>query len=233
MADFEKFWLTYPYTVDKGDYLRQVGKTVNGKPIPKQQIDLIISRIRKILGLGTEDLLLDICCGNGLFTHSFAEDCRIVYGMDFSIPLLEVAKRDHNPDNVEYYLMNILEIGKDSQKVFSPVNKILMYDALQHFKIKDFNQILLNIKKISKDTYKIFIGGIPDIKRKWRFYDTPRKKYSHIRRLLTGKEQIKTWWDREYIDKVCENFNLKCEFFTQDSDLYSSGYRFDVLIQQT
>jgi predicted TPR repeat methyltransferase len=77
--------------VAPGDYLRQVGKTVNGAPISQIAVDALVQDIAHRLAIKGTDHLLDLCCGNGLVTHQCAPFCRSIVGVDYSEPLLQIA----------------------------------------------------------------------------------------------------------------------------------------------
>lgn len=47
------------------DLLWQVGKTVNGEPVDRKQLQLIVGQIVSLLDLTPEDRVLDIGAGNG------------------------------------------------------------------------------------------------------------------------------------------------------------------------
>jgi cyclopropane fatty-acyl-phospholipid synthase-like methyltransferase len=232
VTDWEKYWTTRPKTVDKKDYLKQVGKTVKGQPITDLQFQLIVSQISDHLHLKKDDLVLDLCCGNGLITKELAKKCGEVVGVDFSQPLLEVANRDHRPSNVVYKHRNVLVLDKVSPKAGDFFNKILMYEALQHFTKRDLITILRNtLRLVSKSCIMLF-GSVPDARKKWKFYNTPNRRLIYMVRRMTGREAIGTWWDKEFIRGVCKQLDLLCEFKEQPKELYTSHYRFDVLISR-
>ena len=52
------------------NFLWQVGKTVDGKEVPRDQVDLIIKTIASRLQLEKGDIVLDIGSGNGLLTKN-------------------------------------------------------------------------------------------------------------------------------------------------------------------
>ena len=134
--------------------------------------------------------------------------------------------------NVLYQCMNILELDKMPPSVSSPFNKVLMYEALQHFRKQDLITILRNTLQLSLKICIMLFGSVPDLARKWAFYNTPRRRLMYLIGQLFGREAIGTWWGKEFIRGVCKQLDLLCEFKEQRKELHTSHYRFDVLISR-
>lgn len=212
------------------DFLRQVGKTVRGQPISDQQFQLIGSDVCHHLDLKRTDVVLDLCCGNGLITKQISNKCKEVVGIDFYKPLLEVAIRHHRPENVSYRHMSVLDLSKMPMTPPGPFNKVLMYEALQHFKKGDLIRILRNVLWLAGAGCVILIGSIPDARRKWNFYNTPWRRFNYLLHKIIGGHVLGTWWDQDFIRATCKRLNLQCEFLEQSKELHTSHYRFDVRI---
>ena len=82
--DWHAHWTSVGQRAAEHDLLRQVERTIGGMPEPQNQIELLISAIRRRLDLRREDILLDLCCGNGLITAQLSHWCRAVVGVDYS-----------------------------------------------------------------------------------------------------------------------------------------------------
>src|SRR5260370_21777092 len=91
--DWSSHWAEAVSRVGPEEFLAQVGYTINGQPIKPIQVDLIEQAIRRGLAIAPSDILLDLCCGNGLVTKRIAAVALRVYGVDFSPTLIEVARR--------------------------------------------------------------------------------------------------------------------------------------------
>ena len=206
-------------------FLKQVGKTVDGKEIDQKQVELIIYRIQRMLSLDKNDVLLDACCGNGFLTYRLSPFVAQIIGIDFSENLISIANKYHCMDNIYYVNSNLLDF-----KDFLGCNKILMYEALQHFTYEQFELLLKNIKDISEKCFLFYIASIPDKNRLWNYYDTKQKQDFYRERERQGYSHMGTWWEKQYLAELCQKCGMNVQFFDQDVDLYTSYYRFDMLI---
>lgn len=229
--DWQKYWASYPKNVGETEFLKQVGKTVQGQPISDIQFRQIVSEISERLELQDRDIVLDLCCGNGLITNEIAKVSQYVIGVDYSFPLINIARKYHNPENVRYLNMSVLDLKpRIVEEVIGESNlftKVYMYEGLQHFRKEDLAKLLGLILEISTDDVIILFGSVPDSDRLWKFYNTARRRLAYFKRKLQGREAIGTWWERAFIQQVCDRMNLRCEFFQQHEILHTSHYRFD------
>ncbi len=230
MTDWLKYWTTNPKTVGETEYQKQVDSTINGEPYPDWQFQLMVSEICNLLELEKDDVVLDLCCGNGLITIELAKKCREVVGIDFSEPLLEVANRDHRPAKVNYQHINVLNLDKMPQIASGPFNKVLMHSGLQFFRKRGLIIILRNILSLTDEGGIILLGNIPDSRKKWKFYNTHQRQRVYLLRKIIGRDAIGTWWGENFIRETCKQLNLQCEFYEQSKELHTSHYRFDVRI---
>jgi len=230
MTDWEEQYATPVSSDDREDYLKQVGHTLNGKSISAAHFQLLLDQAFRELDIQDKDVVLDLCCGNGYITVEFARACESVVGVDFSDPLLKVAREDHCPRNVEYLRMNVLDLDVSRLRTAGPYSKISVYAALQHFKKKDLSPLLRRLVELSTPSPTILLGFVPDRGRLSAFYNTPSRKLERIRRILTKTDVMGTWWDKEFIERVGSEFGLRCEFHDLDERLHASAYRFDVVL---
>lgn len=229
MVNWCEHWSTYPKQFDDTAYLQQVGKTVNGEPISEHQFQHILDDIEQRLQLKPDDNVLDLCCGNGLITQKIAARCANVVGVDFSEPLLAVARKHHKPDNVTYHQLSVLELDKLGTAYERYFDKVLMYEALQHFSEDSLTDILqhLLIYVKPKDAIIVF-GSVPNKARIWDFYNTPARRQEYFIRQANGTEAIGTWWSEVFIRQTCASLGLEAKFHRQHKALHTSHYRFDI-----
>src|SRR5690242_18345517 len=78
--------------VPADDLWGQVRRTVRGKPLPDEQIRMIVDTIVARLALEPADTLLDLACGNGALAQLLFPSCGHYLGSDLSEYLISVAK---------------------------------------------------------------------------------------------------------------------------------------------
>jgi len=97
------YWRSHYDTISSqfdGSLLKQVGKTVNGQEIPELQVKLIVENIAKVLRLNSCDYIIDLCCGNGLITRQLAPLVKDIVGVDYTLNLIDAAKKCGSSSNV-------------------------------------------------------------------------------------------------------------------------------------
>lgn len=213
---------------DFNDFLRQVGKTYLGDAINNEQFTKIINSIQENLNILIDDQILDLGCANGLITSKISENCEKIKGYDLSNDLINIAKKYHQKANIVYKCQNITEIDFS----YLNINKIYMYEVLQHLEYNELRILLENINKFY-NTFSFFIGSIPDQEKLFEFYNTKeRKKYYFDEILSNNKFHIGNWWYKEQIQFLCEDLGFECKIIEQDKSLHTAHYRFDCLIEK-
>ena len=211
-----------------GSLLKQVGKTVNGREVPESQVKLIVHNIASVLQLSANDTVIDLCCGNGLITRKIAPLVEKVFGVDYTFGLIETAKTYNSFHNIEYINSDILSLDPDYYNGF---NKILMYEALQHFYEEQLVK-LLDVLSTSEAGSLFFLGSIPNKEKLNEYYDTEEKYAFYMHREREGKPHIGRWWLKEEIEQIASNGGFKAMLLQQEPTLYTAYYRFDVLLER-
>jgi SAM-dependent methyltransferase len=209
------------------DLFYQVGKTINGMPVPKVNLTHIVDQIRDVLTLETSDRILDIGCGNGLITKLISEHCSYVIGIEQSAELYETANQHSNSVNIEYKKGPIEGIGIDEMQC----EKAFMYEVLQHIDYKDANAAISRIINGLGDQGKLFIGGIPDEEKKWDFYNSYERREGLYKALEQSGDPIGFWYHRDFLKCIGERQGLRVQIIDQKKELYTSHYRFDCLLK--
>lgn len=232
MNNWYKYWNKVSDNGNSSQYLKQVGHTVNGKPYSQQVFAELITNISKSLTLNEQDIVLDLCCGNGVITAQLSSYCKVIVGIDFSVPLIDIAIHKHQPENVSYYTLDIKKLEHLRAPECGQFDKILMYGALQHLQRQDLRPLLEKVFKISSKKFKMVIGGIPDIRRRNEFLDSFSKKLRFATFKLLGRDRIGTWWNPVELRQICSKLDLRCVIVDEDHGRPCAHYRFDAIISQ-
>lgn len=233
MKDWKTFWQSYGSTLIKSDddLLCQVGTTVNGKAVSKEVFSLIVSGIRQNLAPRPTDVLLDLCCGNGVITSPLASSFGKTIGIDFSVPNIESARKYKQDETIEYLLHDASDIASAG---LPAVDKVLMYGCLMYFTDAQFTRILTDLQRIGSESLLIYVGAVLDKTRVWKFFDTPARKVRHlVMRLLGVDRGLGRWWHPEEVVALARNAGYDCEIVAEEPGVHTAHYRFDFLLRRS
>ena len=156
------FYKKYPKTCDPEDFWGQVKRTVNGKPVPQEQIDMIVDAVCDGLELSTNDILLDLCCGNGALTTYFFARCSGGLGVDFSEYLVEVARKNFmNRPQEDFTIQDVVEFAR-TYSMPENFTKAVCYASLQFLPKTAVHELLILLRQRFSGLNKVFIGNVPD-----------------------------------------------------------------------
>jgi cyclopropane fatty-acyl-phospholipid synthase-like methyltransferase len=215
----------YPKTLDRDDLWGQVRRTVNGKPVPQEQIVMIVQAIRNELQLCADDIVLDLACGNGALAGHLINDCGMVHGVDWSEYLIEVANsRFALPhtfivDDAAHYVENEPDPSR--------FTKVLCYGSFSFFSEEDAVRVLTGLARRFGNVKRVFIGNLPDAARADRFYP-PGKDYRN--ELKDHAAQIGIWRSESELRELVSKAGWKLEIATMPKKYYAAHYRFDAIL---
>ncbi|MES2544083.1 MAG: class I SAM-dependent methyltransferase [Bacteroidota bacterium] len=232
--DWQVFWASYRTIEmnDEKDLFIQVGKTVNKEPVSETIFMLMLEDIVLKLNLSKPDVLLELCCGNGLLTKPLSEFSAFVYAFDFTNHLIETAKQFKQKENIIYKKG---DAKTDFFALFNfqkAPNKYLMNDSLGYFSPKDLEEIIKRI--ISKSAeFKFYITGIPSDGLKWNFYNTAERKATYLKGIKErdlSNNGMGRWWLEGEFETIAQKFNLRVTLSNQPAAI--SNYRMNVLFEK-
>ena len=216
------------------DLYFQVARTVNRKPVTKEVFDRIIEQIIEYLDLLPGDILVDFCCGNGLFTFELSGKVKQIIGVDFSQNIIDTANKFKAALNVSYCLGSVVDYMntfKESWPGIQP-GKYLMNDSLAYFSGADLEKMLISVSDVS-EKFTFLLRGVPNEELKWNYYNTPERKQFYHDLVAKGdltNDGLGSWWQPEEISGICAKLNLKCLVRNQEPLL--SDYRMDIIISK-
>lgn len=226
------FWKNYrdvKIHSDK-DLLYQVGKTTNKNVISETEFNHIVDNIKSNMNLNSDDVLLDLCCGNGILTKRLSSSVNSAIGVDFSELFIKNANLYSKTENITFVYDNIINFLKyDSQK--SSITKILLYDCMAYFNNKQLNELLEEIHKLP-NVELIHMGSVLDKNRIFNFYNTFKRKFLWIKNLIMKNNNgLGTWWSFQDIKNTAAKYNIEASLHYQSKSLYTSHYRFDTVLK--
>ena len=226
--DWRAFWDTIGERASRDDYLRQVGRTVGGEPLTADQTPLLVEAIGRALQPAASDVLLDLCCGNGLVTIELAPMFKWVVAADYSLELIETARDRFAAPNITYLHRSAAQVDPGDFTVGRPA-KVCMNSALQLFNKPDLEALLAALDKLRDGPMDLFFTDVPDADRLFAFYNTPERRAEYERRRAEGTEAIGTWWGQADVMQVLDRAGYDAVVVELAPDRYASHYRFDLL----
>ena len=208
--------------------MSQVGYTINGQPIEPTQIDLMERAIQCGLAIDTSDIVLDLCCGNGLITYRIAAVAKRVYGVDFSRSLIEVARHHFTRPNLAYLCRPVTELRPTDLKG-DRIGKAYMSSALQHFTRRSTGLLMDTMRMLSEPLFPIYFTNVPDVDHLFDFYNTPERVADYYRGRVAGADPIGTWWNKQDLADLISRYGYVVEIVPQDPARFGAHYRFDLL----
>jgi SAM-dependent methyltransferase len=227
MRDWRIYWARAVENAGTGDLFQQVGRTIGGKSEPEEQVDIHVNSIANLLKLNNKDVLLDLCCGNGIVTARLAPLCGIIIGVDYSEELIRVAKKTNTASNVTYIHSSVEDMPQLDLPATGPI-KICMNAGLQYFTEPMADRLLASLRRLARDLELLFTA-VPDADKLEKFYNTPERRADYERRTAEGNEAIGTWWNRDHLISIFKRAGYLASAIDLDPTLTSAHYRFDVL----
>jgi len=227
--DWLSHWANVGERIGRDELFRQVERTIGGKPEPEDQIDLVVAAITQRLSLNGEDILLDLCCGNGLITGRLAPACRGVVGADYSLELIEVARGRSAQANTIYLHRAANEL-QPGDFPMGPPTKVCMNAGLQYFTEAMTERLLGALRDLGNEL-TLYITDVPDAGKLGAFYNTAERKAEFERRRSAGTEAVGTWWDRDHITRLFETGGYAVTIVDPGPTRLTAHYRFDILAQ--
>lgn len=222
-----EFYKLFPESCAPDDYWRQVGRTVNGKPVSEAQIGMIVDAVNAGLELGKEDCLLDLCCGNGALTRYFLSRCRGGVGIDFSPSLIKIARRDFlHRTSESYELMDAVDYVQHTTHP-ERFTKSLCYGAFQYLPSSAAAVLLATLRQRFSRVTHFYIGNLPDKALMHRHFD----QRSYTLGIENRADSVIGIWrtESEFADLANEH-GWNCRILRMPEQFYGAAYRYDALL---
>ncbi len=219
----------YPKKFARNEFWKQIKRTVNGEPVSKEQIAMIVNQVVQLLQFESDDILLDLGCGNGALADEFFSRIESYLGVDFSEYLLEVAKDYFQPHpKIQYCHADI----RDSHKYLGLAKnstKVLVYGCVSYLTKEEVGTLLQQLISYCPNVKKILIGNIPDSQHAVEFFAARNIKNF---RLDDPHSPIGVWWTPSEIYAMSEQMGMQASCHHMPPDFYGGDYRFDLLIRR-
>lgn len=221
------FYKEYPKTCAPDDFWGQIKRTVNGKPVSQEQIDMIVEAILQGTALSGGDMLLDLCCGNGALSTLLFAKCQGGVGVDFSSYLIDVANANFASPSHKYLLVDDVVAYTAKEGAPERFTKALCYGSFQYLPEESAHSLLEDIYTRFKNVQRLFIGNLPD--------KALLKEFYYDKDYVEGIEDdhsspIGIWRTRKEFTQLAKATGWKVEFSRMPESFYASTYRYDATL---
>lgn len=227
MRELAAFYDEFAKKCDETDFWGQVRRTVNGKPVPQEQIDLIVEQMTDALDLRADDVLLDICCGNGALSTRFFEKCAGGLGVDYSETLIEVARKYFAAQPSVTYRVGDAKAYLSSESETARFTKAIIYGSISYFPRSEAEALLTVMRQRFANVSRLVVGNVADMNRLHDFFGD---------RYEDGIEErpdsaIGVWWSRRDFAAMAKRAGWSTEIMQMPENFYASRYRFDAVLR--
>ena len=220
-----RFWSEYQTDVANKDEQSQVLRTRNKQPIDQRKWEITLDIVSQQLELQPDDTLLDLCCGNGLFTAAFGSSIAGVVAVDIS-PVLTGRLAARGLPNVRV-LTSDMRDAEFAQQSFS---KVLWYAGIQYIDESDIVAMLRRIGGWMKPGGILMIGDIPDRAKLWDYFNDDTRRAAYFDGLEQRKPIIGSWLDATWLECLCLNSGfVAAKALPQHEELIYADFRYDLI----
>lgn len=199
---------------------------------PFQEMLFTVTDVAKKLELKSEDRLLDVGCGAGLFEIAFSPWLKEIYGMDYSEEQVKIAKKNtENYDNVTIKRADILNLPFEDG-FFS---KVLANSVIQYLNgVDEVEKAFEELDRVTRKRCRILVSLIPDANKKKEFINGYYKlglSREEIKEKVESTERA-IWFDENELKKIVEKCGFQTIDVTKPVDNFQKRYYFDLIIEK-
>jgi SAM-dependent methyltransferase len=220
-----RFWSEYQTDVANKDEQSQVLRTRNKQPIDQRKWEITLDVVSQQLELQPDDTLLDLCCGNGLFTAAFGPRIAGVEAVDIS-PVLTCRLAARGLPNVRVLTSDM----RDAQFAQHSFSKVLWYAGIQYIDESDIVAMVRRIRSWMKPGGILLIGDIPDRAKLWDYFNDETRLASYFAGLEQRKPIIGSWLDAGWSERLCLASGFaSAKAVPQHEALIYADFRYDLI----
>ena len=148
------------------------------------QNEVILPNLVKLMKIKSSDNILDLACGQGIFSREFAKLGAKVTGVDISDELIKIAKKK-SESNINYFVSSANNLSFINNESFDIVSIIL---ALQN--IDNISSVFMECYRVLKTKGKLyFVLNHPAFrvprKSDWEYDEKNKMQYRRVGRYLS------------------------------------------------
>ncbi|MFM1813570.1 MAG: hypothetical protein RLZ98_265 [Pseudomonadota bacterium] len=205
----------------------QVLRTLDRQPVSPEAFAAIMSSITTMLQPDGSHALLDLCCGNGAVTRGLFGQFQSVMAVDLAAEFVAQINRDAPP--------HVTACVGDAKTIeFPPASfdRILLYAGLQYFSEEETVALFGRLHRWTRPGGRVVLGDIPDLARRWRFFDSAERESTYFSGLQHGQPLVGFWFESEWLIKLARHAGFSfARRHDQLPSLPYQHYRFDLVVE--
>jgi SAM-dependent methyltransferase len=215
-----------PSEVAPDDYWGQVRRSVHGKPVDDDQIRLIVDAVREGLALTPNDVLLDLCCGNGALVDRIFEYCSGGLGVDFAENQIAVARTNfERPPQRRFIVDDVVGFVTASGEA-DRFTKALCYGSFAYIPADDAATLLRQLRQRFRNVERVFIGNLPDKASAVSFFGA-----EYVAGIEDDHDSaIGLWRSEDEFRALAAATGWHVAFHRMPAEYYSARYRYDAVL---
>jgi SAM-dependent methyltransferase len=218
----------YPKTLPPDDLWGQVRRTVYGKPVPEDQIQMMVDAILTGLALESADVLLDVGCGNAALASRLFPYCDQCLGVDFSEYLISVANSRFASSRHSFLCQDVVEYAAQEDAPLR-FDKALCFGMFGYLSDASAQQLLSLLNQRFLNIELLFIGSIPDPACASSFFKSQDLAEAE---LYNPQSQIGVWRTRERITAMSGEAGWRARFQNMPANFYQAHYRYNAILER-
>ncbi len=223
---------TYARGRPRTDFWGQVRRTVHGRPVPEMQIDLIVAAVIASLGLGPDDMLLDLACGNGALSDRLFERCAAGVGVDVSEYLIDIAQEYFATPSRQYVMADVAD-WVDTAADPTRFTKAVCYGSFSYLPDDTAARMLRGLQRRFPRIGCVLLGNLPDPARAGRFYGagrrTNRMANLTVPNLRAPESDLGVWRDEAEITALAGP-GWQVATRPMPPEFFAAHYRYDAIL---
>lgn len=217
----------YARTCDPADLLGQVRRTVGGEAVDQCQVDMMVQAVLTYLDLRSDDVVLDLCCGNGLLTHQVFERSAGGVGVDMGEYLISVARKNFEQSPTRTYVVADVESFVDDEPEPQRFTKGLCYASLAYLSDGTAGNVLAALRRRFSGITRVVLGNLPDKAMAHEFFGPER----YVEGIEEDNETVLgRWRTKTEVKALAEAAGWKVAFATMPEGYYAASYRYDAIL---
>ncbi len=214
-------------SLSEDDFFAQIKRTVGGQRISEEQFQIILNDIKEALEFNSQDVLLDLCCGNAHLSSHFFELISIYTGVDSSNALIDIAKKYFNNEKTNYIASDLIEYLK-SEKNPAVYTKILICSSIQYFAPEMVKEILSIIKEKFINVERMLITPIPDKDKAELFFGKERLAEQDLDDYTSS---LGRFYSPKEIEDLAKIEGFSSAYIALNEKAHNAHYRYAVLLK--